>query len=169
MSVYVISDTHFGHKNILKFRNEFETIEEHDCVISTNIAQMCGKRDSLYILGDVCLSAGGFESLKWIAERVEHLHIVLGNHDNERKGSPSVEDYTKLCKGVYGMKAYKSAWLTHAPVHPEELRGKYNIHGHVHSNSVDDPRYFNVSCEAVNYKPVNMVDVFEQLKERNNV
>ncbi|MBG23694.1 MAG: hypothetical protein CMF22_10250 [Idiomarinaceae bacterium] len=168
MSVYVISDTHFGHENMLKYRPQFESMEEHDWVIAHNIMHVCGKKDTLYILGDVVLSSAGRPHLERIASHVEYLHIVLGNHDQERKGSPTLAEYNEVCKGVYGMKKYKSVWFTHAPIHPVELRGKYNVHGHVHDNSIDDPRYFNVSCEAIGYKPINMVDVIEQLKERNN-
>lgn len=162
MAVYCISDTHFAHKNILQYRDQFKDIEEHDNIIMENILSVCGKRDTLYILGDVVIYNDGMKYLEEISSRVEHLHICLGNHCNERKNSPTLEDYMKVCKSVFGMKKYKRAWLTHAPIHPEELRGKFNIHGHVHSNSVDDNRYFNASCENVNYKPVNMVDIFDK-------
>ncbi len=159
MAVYVISDTHFGHSNILRYREGFNSIEEHDQIITDNILSVCGKRDSLYILGDVCIYKDAFGYLETIAKNVEFLHICLGNHDFERKGSPTLEDYMSICKSVFGMKAYKNAWLTHAPLHPNELRGKMNVHGHVHANSVDDKRYFNASCENVRYKPVNLAEV----------
>lgn len=161
MAVYVISDTHFAHTNILRYRTNFSSIEEHDNTITENILSICGKRDSLYILGDVVIYNNGLYYLEKIAKNVEFLHICLGNHDHERKNSPTLEDYMKLCKSVFGMKKYKSSWLTHAPLHPEELRGKINIHGHVHSNSVEDDRYVNVSCENVGFKPINFADIFE--------
>lgn len=159
MAVYVISDLHLGHTNCLKFRTEFRDIQEHDEFITENILKTCGKRDSLYILGDVCLDVSSFHYVETIAERVEFLHIVLGNHDLERKNTPTIEDYIGICKGVYGMRKYKGTWLTHAPMHPSELRGKINIHGHIHDAVIDDDRYFNASCENVDYKPVNIVDI----------
>lgn len=166
MAVYVISDTHFGHSNILRYRTCFNSIEEHDKIITENILKTCGKRDSLYILGDVCIYKDGFKYLEEIANSVEFLHICLGNHCNERKGSPTLEDYMSVCKSVFGMKKYKDAWLTHAPIHPVELRGKFSIHGHVHSNSIDDPRYFNASCENVDYTPVNIADVLTEMRSK---
>jgi len=168
MAVYVISDTHFGHTNILKFRDGFDSIEQHDRTITDNILSVCGKRDTLYILGDVCVYKESWKYVEEIASGVEFLHICLGNHCNERKGSPTLEDYMSVCKSVFGMKKYKSAWLTHAPIHPDELRGKINIHGHVHSNNVGDIRYFNASCENIGYKPVNIATVIEALKGVNN-
>lgn len=159
MAVYAISDTHFGHSNILQFRTQFSSIKEHDQFIVDKILSRCGKRDSLYILGDVVIYADALPYLKTIAEHVEYLHIVLGNHDLERKACPSLNDYQALCKSVTGMKRYKNAWLTHAPIHPDELRGRINVHGHIHDKTIDDPRYVNVSCEAISYTPINLADV----------
>lgn len=161
MAVFVISDTHFGHKGIIKFRDQFETAEEHDDTILDNILSVAGKRDSLYILGDVCVDASGWHNVLQIASRVEHLHIVLGNHDQERKTAPTLAQYMSVCKTVSGLRKYKEMWLSHAPLHPAELRGKVNVHGHVHSNSLKDDRYFNVSCENVFYHPVNMETIRE--------
>ena len=59
-----------------------------------------------------------------------------------------------------GLEKYKGAWLSHAPIHPAELRGKINIHGHVHyANVLDetgklDNRYFNVSLENTGGCPI---------------
>ncbi|MCM5703631.1 metallophosphoesterase family protein [Larsenimonas salina] len=156
MAVYVISDTHFGHGNILRHRPEFESIEAHDRVITDRILSLCGKFDSLYVLGDVVVYQPGMRYLEEIASRIGFLHIILGNHDNERKGAPALADYLPLCKSIGAIKHYKNAWLTHAPIHPDELRGNINIHGHVHGRSINDTRYINVSCEALEYTPVDM-------------
>lgn len=162
MAVYAIADTHFGHRNVLKWRTDFSSIEDHDNTIYQMIRLTCGKRDSLYILGDVALGPDSLKYIEAIAREVEFLHIVLGNHDDERKGSPTVRDYLSVCRNVYGLRKYKGAWLSHAPLHPDELRGKVNIHGHVHGRCVEgDDRYVNVSCENTDYTPINMVDIFE--------
>ena len=159
MAVYVISDPHFGHDNAIRWREGFTSPEEHDEFIKDSILSTVGKRDSLYILGDVCLHNKAWHHVQEIADGVEHLHIVLGNHDFERKNSPALADYASVCRGVYGLREYKGMWLSHAPLHPDELRGKMNVHGHVHANSVDDPRYFNACCEAVGYVPVNLATI----------
>lgn len=156
MSVYFIADTHFGHSNIIRYRDQFTSIEDHDDYIMNRILSVCGKRDSLYILGDAFVGASSGYQLSEIARHVEFLHIVLGNHCNERKGSPSIHKLTQKCKTVSGFRNYKGAWLSHAPIHPDELRGKINVHGHVHANVLNDDRYICVSCEAVDYTPVNL-------------
>lgn len=159
MAVYFIADTHFGHSNIIRYRDQFSSIEEHDAAIMDNILSVVGKRDSLYILGDAFVGPSSYRQLGELVERVEHLHVVMGNHCDERKGSPTVRTLASVCKSVSGMKRYKNSWLTHAPIHPDELRGKINVHGHVHANVLDDERYVCVSCEAINYKPVNFASI----------
>ena len=54
---------------------------------------------------------------------------------------------------------YKEFWLSHAPIHPEELRDRINIHGHVHYKNIDDARYFNVSCENIGFKPISLENI----------
>jgi calcineurin-like phosphoesterase family protein len=53
--------------------------------------------------------------------------------------------------------------LSHCPIHESEIgRFAKNIHGHVHENTLEDSRYINVSCEAVDYTPV----LFDELIQR---
>jgi calcineurin-like phosphoesterase family protein len=53
--------------------------------------------------------------------------------------------------------------LTHCPIHPSQLeyRYKYNIHGHVHENSINDPRYINVSAEVIDYTPKTLEELLQ--------
>jgi calcineurin-like phosphoesterase family protein len=62
----------------------------------------------------------------------------------------------KYIHSVAGMVDYKKTVIfTHCPIHSSQLefRYKYNIHGHVHENSLDDKRYINVCAEVIDYKP----------------
>ena len=68
---------------------------------------------------------------------------------------------------VQGFVKYKDYWLSHCPIHPNELRGKYNLHGHVHNKTVEDVRYFNCSLENIDYTPISLDQIREILKERN--
>jgi hypothetical protein len=60
---------------------------------------------------------------------------------------------------------YKGFFLTHCPVHPLELnypdvRG--NIHGHIHDKEVGESRYWCVSCERVDYKPITIEELLKR-------
>lgn len=174
MAVYFIGDTHFGHKDIhLKFRPGFESVEHHDQTVAENILRTCGKRDTLYILGDVVINRASMHWLEKICEQTEYVRVVLGNHDSkERKTTPSVRELFEAgVHEVYGIRDYKRAWLTHCPIHPQEMRNRIlNIHGHIHDSTVNwpfveqpDDRYFNVSCEKVDYTPIEFTKILKTI------
>lgn len=168
---YLLADTHFGHNDISKkFRTEFNSDEEHNETIHNNILSCAGKRNHLWLLGDIAFGQEQFRKLWEYSLEFQSVNVVLGNHDHK--------DLTEFCVqhgiNVYGFVKKWGYWLSHCPIHPQELyRGK-NIHGHVHTNTVgryrdddgtdwdSDPGYFNVSCENVGYKPISL----QEIKER---
>jgi calcineurin-like phosphoesterase family protein len=99
----------------------------------------------------------GFESLK---ELNGVKRLVRGNHDEFK-----VEKYLQVFEDVLGITTYKGYWVSHAPIHPVELRGKRNIHGHVHGNTIKDNeggvdnRYINVCIENTNGTPRLFKDI----------
>lgn len=151
MSVYFTSDLHLGHKNIHKFRGGFESESQHEQYI-INSWKIITKRDDVYVLGDACFT---MDSLKLLENLPGTKHLIRGNHDEL-----DTQAYLKVFKNVYGLKKYKEFWLSHAPIHPQELRNRVNLHGHVHYDSVKlpfnpvydvkqnlDVRYFNCCVE----------------------
>ncbi len=158
MNTWVIGDLHFGHRNIGKFRPEFSSEPEHrrHVVRCWNDTVKKGG-DRIFVLGDAAFTMEGLETF---AELRGRKFLIRGNHDEL-----STNLYLAFFEEVYGMVAYKNAWLTHAPIHPDELRGRVNVHGHVHSATIqdadgwNDPRYFNACPEAIGYAPVPFRDL----------
>jgi calcineurin-like phosphoesterase family protein len=160
MRVFFISDLHFGHTATLFFENNFRsqvldnvtTFEQHDQIIVDRINSIVRKRDILYILGDL----GNHEVIDSIKCN-KRLH--LGNHDKH-----PVTEYQKLENTVVvSCIPYKKHWITHIPIHEVELWNKRNIHGHVHSKSVRDDRYINLSVELTCGYPI-LFDLINQNK-----
>ena len=165
-NVLFISDIHFGHKNIVKFGKSTGTVfRTGDCCIENmqhiikNWNKKVTKRDQVFVLGDVAFSKEGFDALH---ELNGTKVLIRGNHDNLF----STDEYLKVFKSVEGIVRYKEFWLTHAPVHPMELRGKKNIHGHVHHCSIKaafsdeyDTNYINVCCEALGETPISLEEI----------
>lgn len=146
-----ISDLHLGHKKILNFSREYregENVQEHDDWIVEQWNSVVGKRDPVYILGDIAFTREGLARAK---ELRGDKFLLLGNHDLF-----SLQDYADVGLKVIGFKKYKGYWISHAPIHPVELRGCKNIHGHVHSQSIEDDRYINVCVEPLNGKPISI-------------
>jgi calcineurin-like phosphoesterase family protein len=147
-NVYITSDWHLGHKNINKFRTEFVSEEQHSELILANYISMISPRDVVWFLGDIVFD---YKYLQRVKDLPGIKKLVLGNHDTDAK-----IDVANLClvfDDIYGLVSYKKAWLSHAPIHQDELRGRYNIHGHCHFHKIDDRRYINACLEHTGYAP----------------
>lgn len=167
-TVFFLSDLHFGHKRITKFTDELgkkwrqgDNYLENMHIIIQNWNHVVNKRDLVWLLGDTAFSGEGFEALGELNGRKK---LVLGNHCTERL---KAQDYLKHFETVEGLVCYKGHWLSHAPIHPQELRGRKNIHGHTHHNLVrnsytnePDLRYINVCVEWADHRPIP----FEEIK-----
>jgi calcineurin-like phosphoesterase family protein len=87
--------------------------------------------------------------------------LIRGNHDEG-----PIQAYSAYFTNVYGLYKRYGLWMSHAPIHPDELRGKPNIHGHVHQKSVPDPRYFNACVEPLNGIPISLEEVRKEFIDR---
>ena len=156
----VISDAHFGHRNIQKYRH-FESEEENSETIFDNIMTNMTKRDTLWMNGDMFFTMEAW--MKYgvpIAEAIGYTHLVIGNHDSESKERQAVVlQIMKHFTSVHGLVSKSGFWFSHAPIHEMELRGRRNIHGHTHSHIIPDERYFNACCDNINYTPVDLQDI----------
>lgn len=161
-----ISDCHFGHRNINKYRPQFSSAEEHDEVLFDNIMSNIGKRTTLWMLGDTCFNAESFPKIADIADKVLNLNYIPGNHDTDKPERQSL--YQTMVKAGFFNKTgslfkEKGFWICHAPIHPVELRGKGNIHGHTHGEIMPEPDYINICVEHTDFKPISI----EEIKERH--
>ena len=152
--VFIISDLHLGHKRITEFGNrQGANVEEHDAWLIDAWKSTIVKRDLVFVLGDVAFTP---EALVAFGELPGTKKLILGNHDKL-----PTERYTEHAKLMPGLFRYKRMWLSHAPIHPNELYAKCNVHGQVHHKTIDDPRYLNVSVDALeDGKPMPMPQVF---------
>lgn len=158
--VFVTSDLHFGHTNLVQAIRGFDTAEESDNLIIKNWNKVVTKRDLVYILGDIAM------------ENHKHYHmlnqlngikvVVGGNHDLKK----DTKYLLLFVEAIVGCIDYKGFCLTHMPVHPTEVINHYrgNIHGHMHQNRIMvngevNPRYFNVCLELNDYTPVLFTDI----------
>lgn len=161
---YYIADLHLGHGDtILRFRPQFSSWEEHDDYVVGMINETVNPTDSLYIAGDTLIKDIGIPYLKKIACR--NIYLVPGNHCGERT-MLSTLPYKRI-QGAMTLKlGDRIGVVTHIPVHPTclEERWGFNIHGHLHEQSLIDKRYLCISCEQTGYKPVTKKWMEQKLK-----
>ena len=159
LNIFLISDMHFGHENIIKYENRpFHSAAEMDDAIIRNWNIVVKKEDEVFVLGDV-----SFYNKEKTAEIIKSLngrkYLILGNHDMNHSvmwwkdvGFDEVSKYPIIFDGFY--------MLSHEPLYVNENMPYANIHGHIHHLKYDSKQFFNVSVECINYTPIN----FEQVK-----
>lgn len=159
--VFIISDTHFGQSKILSFKDDyglpvrdFLTLDDmHDTIIE-NWNNTVSTGDLVLHLGDVAFSGTAYDTI--MPKLNGRKYLIRGNHDRFSEGR--YRDHFNRILGVYVRDGYA---FTHVPVHPNQgSRWKGNIHGHLHTNTIDDPFYFNACVEQINYTPID----FEAVK-----
>jgi len=154
MKVFVISDTHFGHENIIKYCSRpFRNAAEMDAVMIRKWNETVTNSDVVIHLGDFAL--GGREHAERIASQLHGKKIlILGNHDHlsentyRQIGFHTVSRFPILYDDLYLM--------SHAPLPLSETTCYFNCYGHIHN----DPRYTDTptsKCfcvERIGYRPV---------------
>lgn len=165
--IWVTSDTHFGHKNIIKYCNRpFKDELEMNEVLIENWNKVVKPQDKVYHLGDVFFGKSG-----QVLHRLNgQKRLVLGNHD------PDLSYLSQCFEKIMLFRFFKShgLFLTHMPIHPNSFEMEHsagrqgyvlNVHGHIHDqvvmtkvNNVDVPdlRFRCVSVEHTNYTPVHI-------------
>jgi calcineurin-like phosphoesterase family protein len=138
------SDLHLGHTWVSGLRG-FDTVEKHDSHLLDTLFDTVGKKDRLWLLGDVVWSRGALDIfLNRTAEM--NISIVLGNHDVRYENAFALSPHK-----VYGAIKQYGFMMTHIPIHPQEMhRVTGNIHGHIHKDAATKPLplpYFNVNVD----------------------
>ena len=155
-----IGDLHIGHAGVSsKFRKQFTSDEEHDETIIDNVRSSLAKRDTLWLLGDTVFKKEKFQMFDGIFKSCHKTNIFLGNHCHQ--------EFARFCLNypsvdIFGVTKKFGMWFQHTPMHPDELYGKPCVHGHLHDKVVDNPWYFCVSCEQVDFKPISLDMIREQ-------
>jgi calcineurin-like phosphoesterase family protein len=173
--IWVISDTHFNHANILNFTDSttgklvrgdrFSSAKEMDEFMVEKWNSCVKPGDKVYHLGDVMFGDKEYFQKLW-----PKLHgqkrLIVGNHD----------DIKYLSSGGFFSKVHMwrmfpefGLMLSHVPLHESSLRRGppndpdvqvlLNVHGHIHQNASPAGPYRNVSVEAIDYTPVNIEEL----------
>jgi len=174
-SVFLVSDTHFGHKGVCHFtRNDgvtklrpWDTPEEMDEEMVKRWNERVKPTDKVYHLGDVVINR---KSLSIMHRLNGDKVLIRGNHDIFKD-----EDYREHFRELRAYHVMNGMILSHIPLHPDSLgRFGVNIHGHLHSNRVMtevrgeykiDVRYHCVCVEQTDFTPILFEDVLKRIKE----
>ena len=165
---WVVSDTHFGHAGVCRFTHLDTGIKirpwtdpnemDEDMVRMWN--ELVAPNDRVYHLGDVVINRRCLPTL----DRLNGKKVLIrGNHDIFK-----LEEYARYFEDIRGCKVLSKEGIimTHIPVHISQLeRWKVNVHGHLHSNVLVDPRYINVCVEQIGFKPISLDEILDRVSK----
>lgn len=167
--IWVISDTHFGHANILKkkpdgspIRPFFNSVDEMNARMVHLWNETIKPQDKVYHLGDVAFGQ------KTLDDIMPQLHgkkrLIMGNHDGI-----DVRVYRKYFKRIASWRRLTvdevKLYLCHYPLHETALNNRHTeekgiigvcVHGHIHDRPSPSPAHINVCVERTNYMPVHI-------------
>lgn len=152
MNTLVWSDLHIDHPPAVKQRG-FESVEVFQEYISDIWVDQVTDRTTIILVGDIALYLSGLAVIKKLPGK---KILVMGNHDKERDGIIT-RDLIEVYDEIEGLwKHRKGMYFSHAPVHPTQLRGRRNVHGHSHCDIIPDERYINVCFDLLPKGPVSL-------------
>lgn len=141
-TIYFYSDPHFADEEMVYLRKDY--IGDEAQIKSIN--SVCGKRDTLIILGDI----GDISFIPKL--RAAYKVLVMGNHDAGASKYEGVFD--EVYEGV--LMISPKLVLSHEPI---DFPFAFNIHGHDHSNWYKGTNHLNVCAELIGYKPISLKSI----------
>jgi len=174
-SVFLVSDTHFGHMGVCRFMRAdgvtklrpFENSDEMDEFMVKAWNEKVKPADKVYHLGDVVINRKSLGIMRRLnGDKV----LIRGNHDIFRD-----DEYREHFRELRAYHVMNGMILSHIPIHEESLgRFGVNIHGHLHANRVMkyglrserviDARYHNVCVETTDFAPILFEDVIKRIE-----
>jgi calcineurin-like phosphoesterase family protein len=170
--IFFTSDTHFYHKNIIKYSNRpFADVYEMNEALIYNWNKTVSKNDTVYHLGDFVYGRMATERdvRKIFNELNGYKCLIVGNHDSKMAFDLSwgwIKDYhelyvnkthsdrQKIILSHYSFRTWNGAG-----------RGSWMLYGHSHGSLPQPPgKTFDVGVDCQNYTPIS----YDEVEERMN-
>ena len=161
--LFFTSDTHYGHKNIIRFPNRpFSSVEEMDEAMIERWNAKVGVGDVVYHLGD--FSFHNREKTKEIVSRLKgEIAFLWGNHDrvmNQVHADHLIKlgHYTEVNRWEQKMVLCHYPMLSWNKGH----HGSWMLHGHCHGSlnyMNNDTKRLDVGVDNFNFEPVSFEEV----------
>ena len=161
--IYFVSDTHFGHDNIIKYSDRpVKNVTEMNRVLIDNWNSVVQKGDTVYHVGDFSFGSGSKDPDKYFYQLNGKKHLIKGNHDNKRTLDlpwESVSDVKiiKVEKQQIFLQHYSMRTWYHS------YKGVWMIYGHSHGTLPEtDDLTFDVGVDCWGLRPIS----FEEVKKK---
>jgi calcineurin-like phosphoesterase family protein len=169
---YFTSDTHFGHKNIIKYCNRpFKTIQEMDEEMIARWNSKVQQTDTVYILGDFSFHLP--EQTGKILDRLNGTKIlVYGNHDKGIKKSPELRAKFAKCVDYLEINIEDQFITMHhyaGLVWNKSHHGSWMLHGHSHGGLKYpfEGKILDMGVDAHDFYPLSFVEIKRIMAKKN--
>ena len=177
--VWFTADTHFGHKNIIRFcQRPFVDVEEMNRVMVENWNSIVGEDDLVFHLGD--FSVGGAAEWTSLLDNLNgRIILILGNHDMNNVSQGFMHRFLDVKMQMLISIGKQRIYLNHYPFlcYGGAYRNTWQLFGHVHTNQqstgLDSPRLkqlfptqYDVGVDNNNYYPVSFGKVSEIIQQQ---
>jgi len=181
--IWVISDTHFQHSNMLNFLDpngvpfrghRFTNQKECDELMIHNWNENIKINDHVWHLGDVFFGDKERFCNLW-PRLMGHKRLIVGNHDDIRflsEKNPMTKTWFFEKIELWRNWGHYDMVMTHIPMQLESTfegrRSTFNVHGHIHNNRSPTLRHYNACVEVNDYTPIHIEDLASKLKKRKS-
>lgn len=167
-NLWFTADTHFGHKNIIKFCDRpCNSLLEMDNLIIDNWNAVVGQNDEVWHLGDVA-----WRDIELYLPRLNgRINVTLGNHDHTKQVRDRIA--RNITGNVFEFKELKvdnkSISLFHYPIEQwnKKRYGAWHLHGHCHGtleNTIPNRMDVGIDCHS-EFRPFHYDEVKQLLGE----
>lgn len=166
--VWVWSDIHFGHKNIIKYtapHRPFLSPDEMNAAMIANYKAVVKPDDIVIWGGDITFM--NLHATNAVLRSLPGYKIqIVGNHDMDRKGNLIEMDFDErhLCMvvDVKDDEIDSQLLVSHYPI-DNVPPGLFNLHGHIHQNLANEWN-INMCVEHTGCAPRHIRDVVASMK-----
>jgi len=160
--IFVVSDTHFDHTNIIRYcsrpftyPNKSPNVEAMNWNLVNNWNHSVGYNDIVFFLGDFVYGRGSRPPGYWLKRLNGRKIMIRGSHDQHIRRAKNYQLFNR--NGI-------RFFLVHDPKNIGNWNG-WVIHGHHHRDNRGNIRYpfidgrkkyINVNVEVTGYQPVNL-------------
>jgi len=156
--IFVFSDTHFDHKNIIEYCNRpFHSTKQMNEKLVENWQNVVNHNGKVFFLGDMSYSRNRRSIDYWLGQLAGEIFYIRGNHDTD------IITRAEVLPNRHGIKYQDYQFLLmHDPYRPKGYDG-WIIHGDRHNNDLDNYPFINqknktvnVCAELVDYSPISI-------------
>ena len=162
MTIFFISDTHFGHGGALGlYRRPFSSVAAMNEGMVERWNETVGPDDVVWHLGDFAIRQRPEVVAEILARLRGQKHLVTGNNAAGYV-SPTISAAPQIT--VDGV----SLVLCHYPFRSWRGmdKGWVNLHGHSHGRLKPQPRQFDVGVDVWGFRPVTLPTILDSRSRR---